>query len=468
MTATTDRPCTVGELRTSGWHERGIREEMRENLIRKLAAGEEVLPGIIGYDETVIPQLYNAILAGQDIILLGERGQAKTRIIRSLTSLLDEWTPLLDECEIPENPYAPISAEGRQRLAAHGDEAPVRWMHRDERYGEKLATPDITIADLIGELDPVKIAEGRYLSDELAISYGLLPRSNRGIFAINELPDLAERIQVGLLNIMQERDVQIRGHKVRMPLDVIVVATANPEDYTNRGRIITPLKDRYGAQIRTHYPLSLADEIRVMENEFTELDMGEYRVKVPGFITEAIAEITRIARNSPDISQRSGVSVRASIANYETVLANALRRTIIAGEQEVVPRICDLSYVLSSLGGKLEFDTFEEGRETQVMEKFIDQAISEVFKRRFDLETLDHVVYEFRDGVTVEVGEGVSTSDYEAVLERMDALSVAIERIAPKGTAAERAATLELLLEGLHQHKLLNKDVVQGQMTYWG
>ena len=468
MTNDTKRPGTLGELRKSGWQERPIRVEMRENLIRKLAAGEDVFPGIVGYDDTVVPQLENAVLAGQDIILLGERGQAKTRIIRSLTSLLDEWTPLLDECEIPESPFSPISAEGRTLVREHGDKAPVRWVHRDERYGEKLATPDITIADLIGELDPVKIAEGKYLSDELAISYGLLPRSNRGIFAINELPDLAERIQVGLLNIMQERDVQIRGHKVRLPLDVIVVATANPEDYTNRGRIITPLKDRYGAQIRTHYPLSLADEIQVIENEFTTLDMGDYRVNVPGFITEMIAEITRIARESPDISQRSGVSVRASIANYETVLANALRRTIVAGEQEVVPRICDLPYVLSSLGGKLEFETFEEGRESQVMEKFIEQAIAEVFKRRFDLETLDHVVYEFRDGVTVEVGEGVATSEYEALLGRMDALAVAVERIAPKGTPAERAATLELLLEGLHQHKLLNKDVVHGQMTYWG
>ncbi len=247
-----ERPRTLGELRASGYRPASVRDEMRRNLVQRLRDGAEVFPGIVGYDDTVVPQLQNAVLSGQDIILLGERGQAKTRIIRSLTNLLDEWTPTIDGADIPENPFAPISTMGRRIVADQGDATPIAWLHRRERYGEKLATPDITIADLIGEVDPIKIAEGRYLSDELTIHYGIVPRTNRGIFAINELPDLAERIQVGLLNVMEERDIQIRGFKVRLDLDVMIVATANPEDYTNRGRIITPLKDRYGAQIRTH------------------------------------------------------------------------------------------------------------------------------------------------------------------------------------------------------------------------
>jgi len=463
-----DLPRTLAALRRAGWPVLPVREELRSNLMQRLAEGERVFPGIFGYEDTVIPQLENALLAGQDIILLGERGQAKTRLIRALTTLLDEWTPLLDECEIPENPFAPISAEGRALVAERGEEAPIRWQHRDERYSEKLATPDITIADLIGELDPVKIAEGRHLSDELAISYGLLPRTNRGIFAINELPDLAERIQVGLLNVMQERDVQIRGHKVRLPLDVLVVATANPEDYTNRGRIITPLKDRYGAQIRTHYPRTLEEEIGIMKAEHARLDFGKRILGVPDFMAEIVAEVTRVARESPDVSQRSGVSVRASVANYETLLANALRRALLAGEQDVVPRISDLPYLLASLGGKLELETFEEGRESRIMQGFIDKAVSSVFERRFDLETLDHVVYEFRDGVSVEVGESFDSAHYATVLEKMDALSVAVERLAPEASSAHRAAALEFLLEGLHLHELLNKERVEGRNRYRG
>jgi magnesium chelatase subunit I len=299
-----DRARTLGELKASGYEILPVKEELRRNLIIHLREGIDLFPGIEGYDETVLPQLQNALLSGQDIILLGERGQAKSRIIRGLTALLDEWTPVLEGIEIPENPYAPISAQGKQLIAEKDDDAPIRWMHRDERYGEKLATPDITIADLIGEVDPIKVAEGRYLADELTIHFGLLPRVNRGIFAINELPDLAERIQVGLLNVLEERDIQIRGHRVRLPLDLLLVATANPEDYTNRGRIITPIKDRYGAQIRTHYPEQLSQEIRIMENEATLLDMGDYRVDVPDYMKEIIASITHEARRSPDINQR--------------------------------------------------------------------------------------------------------------------------------------------------------------------
>jgi len=462
------RPSTLKALRESGWEAVPIREELRRNLMRKLADGEDLFPDVFGYEETVIPQIENAILAGQDLILLGERGQAKTRIIRALTALLDEWTPILDEVEIPEDPLNPISAQGRALVEARGGDAPIRWLHRSERYGEKLATPDITIADLIGEADPIKVAEGRYLSDELTLSYGLIPRTNRGIFAINELPDLAERIQVGLLNVMQERDVQIRGHKVRLPLDVLIVATANPEDYTNRGRIITPLKDRYGAQIRTHYPQSRDEEMRVMDAERTRLDMGEYRVREPEFIREIIAEVTRLARLSPDVNQASGVSVRASVANYETVLANALRRAIRTGEQEVVPRVSDLPFLLASLQGKLEFEAFEEGREEQIMERMLQQSLDRVFKERLDLDALAPVVDAFQEGVSIECGEEVPAELYADAIRRVEGLSEAVERLVPEGSPGMTAAACELVLEGLHLNKLLNKDVVQGRTTYRG
>ncbi|MEM7254719.1 MAG: sigma 54-interacting transcriptional regulator [Pseudomonadota bacterium] len=461
-------PKTLGELRTSEWRSRPIRDEMRENLMAALGAQRDVFPGIVGYDETVIPQLQNALLAGQDIILLGERGQAKTRLIRCLTALLDEWTPTLANCDIPEDPFAPISASARAQVSEHGDDAPIEWIHRDDRYGEKLATPDITIADLIGEVDPVKIAEGRYLSDELTLSYGLLPRSNRGIFAINELPDLAERIQVGLLNVMQERDVQIRGHKVRMPLDILIVATANPEDYTNRGRIITPLKDRYGAQIRTHYPRDVEEEINIMTAESATFNATGREVEIPDFIPEIIANITRHARNSPDISQRSGVSVRATISNFETVMANALRRALRTDESTVVPRITDLPFLLASLGGKLEFETFEEGRESEIMLGLIAKAVADAFQRRVDLEGLEHVVYGFREGVELEVGEDIPARDYGALFEAVSGLRDAVDRLAPNASDGMRAAYLELMLDGLHQQQLLNKDVVEGRTTYRG
>src|SRR6266566_9493655 len=306
----TDKPRTLGELRRTGYQPLSVKEEMRKNLADKIRKGEELFPGIVGYEESVLPQIENAVISGQDVILLGERGQAKTRIARSLINLLDDEVAIVAGSEINDSPFEPISRYAIERIEAEGDDTDITWIPRDRRYGEKLATPDTTIADLIGEVDPIKVAEGRYLGDELTIHYGLVPRTNRGIFAINELPDLAERIQVGLLNIMEERDVQIRGYQIRLPLDVFIVSSANPEDYTNRGRIITPLKDRYGAQIRTHYPRTVEHEIGIMEQERLRFEDDDYKVVVPQYMKEIVAEISRLARRSPDVNQRSGVSVR--------------------------------------------------------------------------------------------------------------------------------------------------------------
>ncbi len=457
---------TIGDLKSCGYVVLPVREEIRRNLIKKLQNSEEVFPGIIGYQESVIPQLENAILSGQDILLLGERGQAKSRIIRSLVALLDEYIPVLHGVEIPENPFAPVSTQGKKLVAEKGDDAPIHWLHRDQRYGEKLATPDITIADLIGEVDPIKIAEGRYLADEEALHFGLVPHTNRGIFAINELPDLAERIQVGLLNVMEERDIQIRGHKVRLDLDIIIVATANPEDYTNRGRIITPLKDRYGSQIRTHYPQTLLDEVTIMEQEQRRMDLGEYRQQVPDFMTEIIAEITQQARHSADINQRSGVSVRASVANYETLMANALRRSIALGEQVVTPRISDLPFIVPSLQGKIEFEAMEDGQEDKIMNNLFTKAIKAVFKRFTDLEEVESIALEFADGLHVTTGQTVSSEDYASIISRIEGMDEIVGRMSCTNDSAVRASVVEFILEGLHLNQLLNKDRVGESITY--
>ncbi len=462
-----DKPTTLGKLKSSGFKVLPVKAEIRKNLIEKLRSGEPLFPGIVGYDDTVLPQIQNAILGGQDLILLGERGQAKSRIIRSLVQLLDEWTPVLDGIEVPENPFAPISAPGRNLVNEKGDATPIRWMHRSERFGEKLATPDITIADLIGEVDPIKVAEGRYLSDELTIHYGLLPRVNRGIFAINELPDLTERIQVGLLNVLEERDIQIRGHRVRLPLDVMLVATANPEDYTNRGRIITPLKDRYGAQVRTHYPEDIDQEIAIMEQEASSLDMGDYRVTVPDYMKEIIAEITHHARQSGDVNQRSGVSVRASVANYEAMLANAFRRALRVGEKEVVPRISDLPFIVPSLQGKVEFESMEDGQEQRIMDRLIQASVKAVFDRRLQVEALEPIAMAFNEGMSVETGEAVPAKEYTQIVSKLNGLADVIGPIAGESESA-RAAAIEFILEGLHLHKLLNKYSVDGRHAYLG
>jgi magnesium chelatase subunit I len=463
-----EQPATLGALRASGYRVLPIREEIRKNLIAKLEHGEHLFPGIMGYEDTVIPQLENAVLSGHDVILLGERGQAKSRIIRSLTSLLDEWTPIIAGVEIPENPYAPISEQGRQLVDELGDDTPISWLHRDERYGEKLATPDITIADLIGEVDPIKVAEGRYLSDQLTIHFGLIPRTNRGIFAINELPDLAERIQVGLLNAMEERDIQIRGHKVRLPLDVFIVATANPEDYTNRGRIITPLKDRYGSQIRTHYPRNVEDEMGIIDQESMQPEQDGYEVIVPDYMKEIIAEITRLARRSPDINQRSGVSVRASVADYEAMVANALRRSVRLGEREVVPRVSDLQFIKPALEGKVEFETVEDGREDQIVDRLIQAAVVAVFNRHCSITDLEPVIAAFKSGISAETGEALPLSHYQQLLKQVDGLPAAMRQVTSDASPAQQAAAVELVLEGLHLNKRLNKDSVIGQSRYRG
>ena len=461
-----DRASTVGELRASGYKTLPVKVEIRQNLIKKLKAGDPLFPTVVGYDDTVLPQITNALLGGQDLILLGERGQAKSRLVRSLVTLLDEFVPVLEGAEIPEDPYDPITETGKRIIAEEGDDAMIKWLHRDERFGEKLATPDITIADLIGEIDPIKVAEGRYLADAMTIHFGLIPRVNRGIFAINELPDLTERIQVGMLNVLEERDVQIRGFRVRLPLDVFLVATANPEDYTTRGRIITPLKDRYGAQVRTHYPQEIAQEISIMEQESTELDLDGHNLYVPAYMKEIIAEITHQARLSPDINQRSGVSVRASVANYEALVANAFRRALRLSEKNIVPRISDLPFIVPSLHGKLEFEAMEEGQEDKITARIFVAAIKKVFDRHFDVGDIESIELAFNEGLTVEIGEAAETADYAAIVKQVEGLKEAVKGLSTR--KAEVPAAVEFVLEGLHLHELLNKYTVGHKASFSG
>ncbi|MBJ7381239.1 MAG: sigma 54-interacting transcriptional regulator [Acidimicrobiia bacterium] len=460
------RPTTLGELKASGWVSRPGKDEVRANAIERIIAGRPLVDGVLGYEDTVLPQLENALLAGHDVILLGERGQAKTRIIRSLTELLDEWMPIVAGSEINDDPYNPISAHARTLIEEQGDVTPITWVHRSRRFGEKLATPDTSIADLIGEVDPIKVAEGRYLSDELTIHYGMVPRTNRGIFAINELPDLAERIQVGLLNVLEERDVQIRGYKIRLPVDVMLVASANPEDYTNRGRIITPLKDRFGAQIRTHYPLEVGLEMDVIAQEAQVISAAGVEVTVPAFMVEIIAEISQQARRSPHVNQRSGVSVRLSIANYETLVANALRRALHTHEAEAVPRVSDLEALVSSTSGKIEIETLDDGREGQVLERIIQAAVLEVFRAHVKPERLTALVQAFDDGRVVHTGDELPSADYVALISDLPGVKETLDDLGVIETPASVASAIEFLLEGLHLSKRLNKDAVDGRATY--
>ena len=460
------RPGTLGDLKASGWRSRSVKEEVQEHVRARIAAGEPVVEGVVGYEDTVLPQLENALLAGHDVIFLGERGQAKTRMIRSLVGLLDEWMPIVAGSEINDDPYRPVSHHARMLVAERGDDTPIEWVHRDRRFGEKLATPDTSIADLIGEVDPIKVAEGRYLSDELTIHYGLVPRTNRGIFAINELPDLAERIQVGLLNVLEERDVQIRGYKIRLPLDVMLVASANPEDYTNRGRIITPLKDRFGAQIRTHYPLSTDLEMEVIAREARSPATEGLTVHVPDWMTEVVAELSHQARRSPHVNQRSGVSVRLSITNYETLVANATRRALRHREPEVVPRVSDLEALAASTAGKVEIEAVDEGREGQILDRLVRASVLEVFRARVPAAGLGEVVRAFEAGRVVETGDDVPSAVYVAAATDIPALAEAARALGAGESPARIAAAVELVLEGLHLTKRLNKDRDGPTVTY--
>src|SRR6476661_1500081 len=365
---------TLGELRASGHVHRSVKSEIRENLLARLRAGEDAFPGMVGFDETVLPELETALLAGHDLVLLGERGQGKTRLMRTLAGLLDEWSPVVEGCEIGDDPHQPSCVRCRRMTAELGEDLPVAWRHRSERYTEKLATPDTSVGDLVGDVDPVKVAQGRTLGDPETVHYGLVPRSNRGIFGLNELPDLAERIQVALFNVLEERDIQIRGYSLRLPLDLLLVATANPEDYTNRGRIITPLKDRFGAEVRSHYQEEVADEVRLIQQE------AETVADVPEHLVEVLARFTRGLRESSAIDQRSGVSARFSIAAAESVSASALRRAARAGEAEAVARICDVPTVVPTLLGKVEFEMGEEGRERDVLDHLLRLATAGTFR----------------------------------------------------------------------------------------
>ncbi|MGI8589183.1 MAG: sigma 54-interacting transcriptional regulator [Chloroflexia bacterium] len=452
------KPQTVGELRSSEYEPLSVKEEMRKNLIGHLRRNEPLFPGIIGYENSVIPQIENAILSGQDIIFLGERGQAKTRIARSLITLLDAEMPVVEGCEINDNPLSPICARCRELAAEMGDNLPIAWMPRNERYGEKLATPDITIADLIGEIDPIKVAEGRYLSDEQTIHYGLVPRTNRGIFVINELPDLAERIQVGLLNILEERDVQIRGYKVRLPLDIYLVASANPEDYTNRGRIITPLKDRVGSQIRTHYPRTIEQEMAIMEQERTPYSVPGVEMVVPDYMKEIVAELTHLARKHPDISQRSGVSVRVSVSNYENLLSSALKRAIRLNERQAAPRISDLDALATSTAGKIEIEAVGDTREDKVLSKLVQGAVSAVFNRHFSVHDFDELLTRFNNGMSLEIADDKPAMDYVHQVSEIKALKQALGKLNAQGNPAVAASAVEFVLEGLHLNRRLNKD----------
>jgi magnesium chelatase subunit I len=468
-------PTTLGQLRAEGHVYRSVKAELRANLITRLAAGEPSLPGIVGFDDTVVPEVERALLAGHDIVLLGERGQGKTRLIRTLVGLLDEWTPVIHGSELNEHPMAPITPAAHRLIAEYGDSTPVSWKHRSERYGEKLATPDTSVGDLIGDIDPIKIAEGRTLGDPETVHYGLVPRTNRGIFAVNELPDLAERIQVALLNVLEERDIQVRGYQLRLPLDLLLIASANPEDYTNRGRIITPLKDRFGAEVRTHYPLDLHDELVLVAQEAAVLwDGAEHAAPVvPQHILEVVARFARGVRDAPQVDQRSGVSARFAIAAVETVAASAVRRAAINGEPIAVARVADLPSVIPASRGKVEFDDADEGREFEVLEHLLRRAIAETYRARLAGLDLRPLQAKFDEGLTVSSGDTVSADALLEQLGSIPGLSTLLERLEPDGlgegpaAVGIAAAAVEFALEGLHLNKRLAKDS-DGARTVYG
>ncbi len=444
-----------------------VREEMRKNLLARLGRGERILPGIIGFDDTVIPEIENAVLAGHHMVFLGERGQAKSRVIRGLTSLLDPLVPVIAGCPINDDPFAPICRECKRRLAAEGEALALAWIEPEERYGEKLATPDVSMADLVGEIDPIKVAEGRYLADEETIHYGLIPRTNRGLFAINELPDLTEKVQVGLFNLMEEKDVQIKGYKIRLPVDVVIVASANPEDYTSRGRIITPLKDRFDVQIRTHYPRTIEDEITIMEQEMPVFDREAAAVRIPDFMKEIVAHLTFEARGSNEINQSSGVSVRVTINNYESLVSNAEKRAVRLSEREIVPRLTDLHSILASTAGKIELEYVgEDKREDDLIDRLINRAVLKVWDKYLKVEGLKKVTEHFEAGWGVEVSDRMRAEEYLEGIRQIPGLREAVAQLGPFESPGLMAAAIEFVLEGLHLHQKLNKDRAGGRYTY--
>ena len=462
VTSPNDLPRTVGELRASGHRERSVKAELRENLLAKLSAGVDVAdvwPGILGFEDTVIPQLERALIAEHDIVLLGERGQGKTRLLRALSGLLDEWTPVIAGAELGEHPYSPITPESIKRAADSGDDLPVAWKHRSERYTEKLATPDTSVADLVGDIDPIKVAEGRSLGDPETIAYGLIPRAHRGIVAVNELPDLAERIQVAMLNVMEERDIQVRGYTLRLPLDVLVVASANPEDYTNRGRIITPLKDRFGAEIRTHYPQELDAEVGVISQE------AHLAAEVPDYLLQILARFARALRESTSIDQRSGVSARFAIAAAETVAASARHRGAVLGESDPVARVVDLGTIIDVLRGKLEFESGEEGREQAVLEHLLRRATPETAQRLLGGIDVAPIVTAVEGGSPVTTGERVSAREVLDALPEVPAVAEIQRRLGAQ-TEGQRAAAIELALEALYLAKRIDKVSDEGETVY--
>jgi len=440
---------------------------MRKNLLARLGRGERILPGIIGFDDTVIPEIENAVLAGHHMVFLGERGQAKSRVIRGLTSLLDPLVPVIAGCPINDDPFAPICRECKRRLAAEGEALALAWIGPEERYGEKLATPDVSMADLVGEIDPIKVAEGRYLADEETIHYGLIPRTNRGLFAINELPDLTEKVQVGLFNLMEEKDVQIKGYKIRLPVDVVIVASANPEDYTSRGRIITPLKDRFDVQIRTHYPRTIEDEIAIMEQEMPVFDREAAAVRIPDFMKEIVAHLTFEARGSNEINQSSGVSVRVTINNYESLVSNAEKRAVRLSEREIVPRLTDLHSILASTAGKIELEYVgEDKREDDLIDRLINRAVLKVWDKYLKVEGLKKVTEHFEAGWGVEVSDRMRAEEYLEGIRQIPGLREAVAQLGPFESPGLMAAAIEFVLEGLHLHQKLNKDRTGGRYTY--
>ncbi|MCC5828411.1 MAG: magnesium chelatase [Phycisphaeraceae bacterium] len=472
-------PATLAQLRSTGYRYRSVKQELRENLIARLRAGDEIFPGVLGYRETVLPQVIHAILSRHDMLFLGLRGQAKTRMLRMLPQFLDEWIPVLADAEIPDDPLHPVTTLGRRSVAEKGDDAPLRWMHRDERYHEKLATPDVTIADLIGEVDIVKYAEGRYLADESTMHFGLIPRTNRGIFAINELPDLAPRIQVGLFNVLEERDIQIRGYPIRLSLDVCLAFSANPEDYTNRGRIVTPLKDRIGSVIRTHYPQTTEEAMAVTSlNAWVQRQAAEGGdptpdVIVPEFMHRIIETAVARARSSTHINQSSGVSVRASVACLENMVSSAERRGILAGEKSVVPRMCDLAHLVASTRGKIELMMAEDGSagEDRVVLSLIGEAVKDVFNHYAQVEEFEAIIETFEDGLTLVINDqspaGEIIENAKLVKGLKDAAVEMAQRMEldPKNPQM-LACAVEFILEGLFVNNRLSKKETSHGIGY--